>query len=111
MGKKTSAEQWKKWLTGLVEKLGKEELGFSDERRATMFKLADKDADGSVSAADFKTIFVTKQKCTLAITLTENYDIADGKTIAKVEPGAFVELHGDSKKDESSGMVRSECTL
>merc|ERR1719310_439497 len=103
--KKIKAADFAKWIGTLVEKTGKEELGFPDERKtAVAKKIAGKDG---VSEVEFKAIFHAKYAVLKAVTVTEKFEVTED-SVTKLEPGSEVTLFGEQKDDEK-GLVRSEC--
>eukprot|EP00928_Gymnodinium_smaydae_P006786 TRINITY_DN1241_c0_g3_i4.p1 TRINITY_DN1241_c0_g3~~TRINITY_DN1241_c0_g3_i4.p1 ORF type:complete len:1829 (+),score=752.40 TRINITY_DN1241_c0_g3_i4:367-5487(+) len=108
--KNVSEAAFLKWLAALPEASGREEIAFTEERRAAIFKRLDADADGKLSAQEFQNIFRERYTCKKSISLTDGFDVAEGKTVAKVEPGDVLETTGSTKADEA-GMLRCECKL
>jgi len=52
----TKQDKFTTFLSKMPEQLGREECSFSEERRVAMFKSADADGDGNLSADEFKAI-------------------------------------------------------
>lgn len=97
------------YLAKLPDTTGKEELAFSEERRAAIFKSLDVDGDGHVSLAEFKGAFKQQFKCIQSISITDALDISKSKTIGKLEPKDIVDGLGEPTTDEASSMLRLEC--
>jgi len=110
-GKKVSQKKFAEWLGGLAAATGHEELNFSEERRASMFKQLDADKDGFVSKAEFKGMFKSSGVVKKEISVTEGFSITDSKALGKVVPGDKVETFGVPKEDVESKMVRTQCKL
>jgi len=100
-----------KWLAILPESVGKEELGFTDERKEAIFSRVDADGDGSVSAEDFTKLFVEKVGCVKAVTVTDKFEVEGAETICKLEANDELELSGEEKTDEKTGMIRRQCKV
>eukprot|EP00927_Polykrikos_kofoidii_P065794 TRINITY_DN61510_c0_g1_i1.p1 TRINITY_DN61510_c0_g1~~TRINITY_DN61510_c0_g1_i1.p1 ORF type:complete len:2086 (-),score=507.96 TRINITY_DN61510_c0_g1_i1:169-6426(-) len=99
------------YLKALPQAIGREELGFTDERRLAIFKRIDgDDKDGVISLEEFKAIFRQRSICMKEITITDGFDIADSKVVAKVAPGDEIEIFGIPKID-SAEMLRSPCRI
>jgi len=64
--------------------------------------------DGSVSRAEFTNMFSTRYECTQAVSVTDGFEIAESKTVGKLEAGDILEVRGDSRTDEASGLIRVE---
>jgi len=109
-GKKFTEELFTKYVAGLAEGIGKEEVNFPDERRKAIFQRMDADKDGAISKAEFEAIF--RRRCVVrrSVTVTDGFSLGDSKTLCKVDPGDEVELFGVAKEDDSK-MLRSECKL
>jgi len=113
-GGKTSGKIAQDTFIAYLEKLPatteREELNFSTERRAAMFKQMDVDKDELISLEDFKEIFKRQYICKQGITLTDVFEIGKSKTKGKVEPNTVLEALGNPAKDEA-GMTRLECKV
>jgi hypothetical protein len=110
-GKSMNEKKFVKYLAGLPEATGHDELSsFSEERRAAMFKQIA--ADGkSVTLADFIALFNPRHyTCIKPTTVSNQFAVEGSETVCKVDSQAAVELSGAQKEDET-GLVRSECTV
>jgi len=99
------------YLEKLPEALGREEIGFAEDRRVAIFKQIDSDSDGSISLSEFKAIFLQRFVCVKEITVTEGLEVAKSKTTAKIDSGTVLETINGPQTDASNGMVRIECTV
>mmetsp|Transcript_22762 Transcript_22762/g.51950 ORF Transcript_22762/g.51950 Transcript_22762/m.51950 type:complete len:1457 (+) Transcript_22762:68-4438(+) len=108
-GKAVDKESFKLHLTKLPETISRDELTFTEERCAAMAEAADADGDGEINLADFKLLFQQKLRCVKKVTVTDAYDVAASKTVAKLEVDDIVEAVGEKKTDETSGITRMEC--
>eukprot|EP00929_Paragymnodinium_shiwhaense_P014394 TRINITY_DN1222_c0_g1_i1.p1 TRINITY_DN1222_c0_g1~~TRINITY_DN1222_c0_g1_i1.p1 ORF type:complete len:2051 (-),score=956.61 TRINITY_DN1222_c0_g1_i1:88-6240(-) len=109
-GRPVPEKTFLKYLAGLPEKLGKEELAFAEERLNEIFAAMDADKDGSVNQSEFLNIFAESSKCVKEISVTDGFSVADSKTIGKVVAGDLVEVIGAPKKDDA-GMLRVKCRI
>merc|ERR1719162_1113273 len=102
-GKKMKSDSFVKYLAGLPEAIGHDELNaFSEERRAAIFKKLS--ADGKyITGADFKGLFVHKYYCIKAVTVTNQFEIDGSETVLKLEAhsGVLVDILGSPKTDEA----------
>merc|ERR1712046_362676 len=108
-GKAVKEKAFLKYIAELPEKIGHEELEFTEERRLAVFKVLDADKDGAVSSAEFQAMFVQKATCKKEISLTESATITDGNTVGKIEPQTELEIFGLPKEVEE--MQRYQCKL
>eukprot|EP00929_Paragymnodinium_shiwhaense_P077106 TRINITY_DN3968_c0_g1_i1.p1 TRINITY_DN3968_c0_g1~~TRINITY_DN3968_c0_g1_i1.p1 ORF type:complete len:2055 (-),score=796.97 TRINITY_DN3968_c0_g1_i1:227-6391(-) len=101
-----------KYLEGLPEAIGREDIGFPAARRASMFKALDTDKDGTISLKEFQAILQDRVIALKDITITDSADLNPGasKTVAKVAMKEEVTLLGAQKKLEN-GMVRGQCKV
>lgn len=106
-----SEENFLNYVAKAPETLGKEELGFSEERRKAMFKQLDKDGDGFVSLAEFQAAFQKQYVCVRGISITDVLEISKSKTVGKLELKEVVNALGEQITDEAAGMLRVECRI
>lgn len=99
------------YLATLPEALSREELTFSQERRKAIFHHADSNRDGVVDFADFLALLRMKYVCVQDISVTDVFDVAQSKTVSKIEVGDIAEALGNAKKDEVTGMTRVQCKV
>jgi len=95
-----------KYLGGLAQATGREELDFTVDRQKAIFAAMAK--GGAVSETEFAAIFEEKCTCKKAVSLTDGSSVADSKTVGKLEPGNELTLLGVPKEEEG-GMLRSQC--
>eukprot|EP00929_Paragymnodinium_shiwhaense_P077109 TRINITY_DN3968_c0_g2_i1.p1 TRINITY_DN3968_c0_g2~~TRINITY_DN3968_c0_g2_i1.p1 ORF type:complete len:2044 (-),score=893.51 TRINITY_DN3968_c0_g2_i1:341-6472(-) len=98
------------YLKGLPEAIGHEEVAFPASRQANLFKALDADKDGAVSLAEFQAIFKDRVVCLKDVSITDGFDLASSKTVAKVAAREELELFGTQKKHEN-GTVRGQCKV
>lgn len=98
------------FLEALPVTLAREDMAFSADRRAAMFGHIDATKTGVISKEAFMEAFRRQYKVVKPVSITDDFVIASGKTVKKLELGAILEAVGESKKDEN-GMVRMECRL
>eukprot|EP00929_Paragymnodinium_shiwhaense_P011260 TRINITY_DN11677_c0_g1_i4.p1 TRINITY_DN11677_c0_g1~~TRINITY_DN11677_c0_g1_i4.p1 ORF type:complete len:2111 (+),score=761.37 TRINITY_DN11677_c0_g1_i4:802-6333(+) len=96
-----------KTLEELPEKLQREDVVFSAERRAAMFKQLAAEDSGMVTFAQFQTLYRHTGKIIKAITMTDGFNITESKTTSKVSIGEQLEMVGPPKRDEG-GMLRAQ---
>mmetsp|Transcript_33675 Transcript_33675/g.45831 ORF Transcript_33675/g.45831 Transcript_33675/m.45831 type:complete len:248 (-) Transcript_33675:162-905(-) len=85
-------------------------LAFSPEQRMAIFKQLDKDKDGSISKADFMTMFCDRYICVKEILMTKQFQVNSG-SVGKLQVDDVVELVDDMQSDAATGMVRAQVTV
>lgn len=98
-------------LAKLPVALSREELDFSEERRAAIFTHIDANADGSISLEEFRAAFKQRFICVKEITVTDGFDVSKSKTLDKIVAGTELETEHNPEKDEGTGMMRILCTV
>jgi hypothetical protein len=63
-----------------------------------------------VNINDFKAMFCRKYTCVHSISVTDVFDIAESKTVCKLEVGQVLEGLGEPKKADE-GLPRLKCTV
>jgi hypothetical protein len=104
-------EAFAAYLAKLPEEISREEVTFPEERRAAIAKHVDADKDGTISLADFKSMFVRRYICVKGISITDVFEIAKSKTTGKIELNDIVEGLDNPRTDEATGMKRLECKI
>jgi len=110
-GSTLSQDVFVAYLEKLPEASGHEEVAFTEERRAALFKHINVAEDGSITLEEFKAIFKQTFTCIKEISVTDVFDIATSKTVAKVEAGGILETEHGAATDAKTGMTRIECTV
>jgi len=105
-GKKMKDATFLKYLAGLPEAIGHEELGFTDARRKELFALLAK--GGSIGNAEFASIFSKTCIVRRPTTITDTFELKEAKTLCQLETTKAIKLTGATKKDES-GLTRQQC--
>jgi cob(I)alamin adenosyltransferase len=106
----TSEAAFMAWLSGLPEKLGKEEVNFPEERRKAIFGHLDTAKGGSINLEVFKGLFKRRFKCVKSIAATDSLEIAGGKSTGKIEAGDILEAVGMGvSKTDAGGLTRIRC--
>mmetsp|Transcript_97686 Transcript_97686/g.285161 ORF Transcript_97686/g.285161 Transcript_97686/m.285161 type:complete len:1813 (+) Transcript_97686:1-5439(+) len=110
-GGKVPQEAFLAYLEALPLELKREELTFTEDRRAAIFKKMDAEKEGSVSLEGFRSIFSTRYVCVKTISVTDDFEVLESKTTAKIEPQEVLEAIGNPKVEEATGMTRIECKV
>merc|ERR1719253_745664 len=76
-----------------------------------MFKSINVGGSGTVSIDEFKAMFVKKYTCVNAISVTDNFDISNSKTLCKLEAGEILDGLGEKKAAEEGSMPRLKCRV
>jgi len=105
---KISKDVFMTYLDKLPEKLGSEDLAFPEDQRDGIFAHIDADKDEYVTMEDFVGMFKIRYVCMTAISITDGFEIAKGKTIVKLEVNDVVEILGDPRA-LPNGVTRIEC--
>eukprot|EP00929_Paragymnodinium_shiwhaense_P000252 TRINITY_DN1004_c0_g1_i13.p1 TRINITY_DN1004_c0_g1~~TRINITY_DN1004_c0_g1_i13.p1 ORF type:complete len:1810 (-),score=847.82 TRINITY_DN1004_c0_g1_i13:335-5695(-) len=111
-GKVMSKADFMKYLTGLPESIGREELAFTDERKDAIFHRLDANQGGKLSGDEFALIFRDVMVCHREVSLTSKFELTGegAETICKLESGEQVEVIGEEKSGEH-GLLRRECKV
>lgn len=103
---KATEAEFVAFLEKVPELCSRHDLAFSAEQRAAIFELIDTDRDGAITKADFLELFRERYICIQQISLTDSFDIAESKTLDKVQVDDVVEALGEPKMLEPLGVMR-----
>jgi len=105
-----SREAFASWLEKLPEAITRDEVAFVVERREAMFKHISEGGE-SVSLAQFEAIFKERYSCVKEVTVTDIFEVAKSKSVAKLKEGELLETDKGAKKSETGGLLRLEVTI
>jgi hypothetical protein len=110
-GSKVTEKSFVEFLEKLPETIGKEEITCTEERRVAIFNHVDEEKAGTINLEKFRTMLAVTYVCKSSISLTEEFEIANSKTVAKIEPNDELEAVGFPKVEAATGMTRVQCKV
>lgn len=96
------------FLEKVPELCSRPDLAFSAVQRLAIFELLDVDGKGEVRQDHFLESFRERHICVKGISVTDAEDIANSKTVEKLEVNEVVEALGEPKSHDATGIMRLE---
>jgi len=110
-GSKVTEKSFVEFLEKLPETIGKEEITCTEDRRIAIFNHVDEEKAGTINFEKFKKMLAVTYVCKSSISLTEEFEIANSKTVGKIEPKDALEALGFPKVEAVTGMTRVQCKI
>jgi len=105
---KVGEVEFTNFLETIPELCSRPDLSFSAVQRLAIFEQMDSEGKGEVSRSDFLNSFRERHICVKGISITDGEDIANSKTLAKLEVNEVVEALGEPKSHDPTGVMRVE---
>jgi len=106
---KVPEKSFVEFLQKLPEKIGKEDITCTEERQVAIFNHVDEEKAGTINLEKFKKMFAVTYVCKSSVSLTDTFEIANGKTVGKIEPNDELEALGFPKVEPATGVTRVQC--
>jgi len=99
------------FLEKIPEMCGRPDLAVSSEHGSAIFDQLDSKAEGSISSKEFNDAFRERYICIHGTSVTDGFEVAASKTVAKLEADEVVEALAEPRSHDTSGVMRVHVRL